>query len=78
MIIKEYYINLSPVRAQLDTGLASDELETIVGRFRPHSQRRGQLRGKVSIQANGEVLIRHHFNNKILWSSYNKLEKQYD
>ena len=51
------------------TGLSLDELEIIVGRFKNHSSRAGQLRGEVLLLSCGNVIIRHHFNKKILWES---------
>lgn len=69
MIIEQYYINVQPLKAQLDTGLASDELESIVGRFPSHHARRGHLRGEILVYANGDVRIRHHFTKRILWSN---------
>lgn len=69
MIIDQYYVNNSPIKAQTDTGLAADELEQIVGRFPRHHERRGHLRGEVVIYANGVIKIRHHFTKKILWES---------
>lgn len=69
MIIKEYYVNQDVDRALRDTELSLDELESIVGRFKPHSSRKGQLRGKISIQADYSVLIRHHFTGKVLWTN---------
>lgn len=49
------------------TGLSMDEIEQIVGRFKPHSQRAGQLRGEVIVTSLDEVKIRHHFTKKVLW-----------
>lgn len=69
MIIEQYYINCRPLQAQSDTGLASDELESIVGRFKRGHERQGHLKGEVLIYANGDVLIRHHFTKKTLWRS---------
>lgn len=53
-------------RAQEDTGLCVDEIESIVGRFANHSWRKGLLRGEVVVYVN-KVVIRHHFNKKKLW-----------
>lgn len=50
------------------TELSLDEIEAIVGRFAPHSWRAGQLRGEVVVRPNGQVIIRHHFSKKILWT----------
>jgi len=49
-------------------GLSGDELETIVGRFRPHSVRAGQLRGELVKYVDGTYAVRHHFSKKLLWS----------
>ena len=69
--MSEFYINQDLQRATEVTGLSEDELEMIVGRFMKHSCRAGQLRGKVCeeyTRKHGErVVIRHHFNNKMLW-----------
>jgi hypothetical protein len=48
------------------TGLAPDEIELIVGRFKAHSHRAGQLRGEVVEYFDGTIVIRHHFNKKVL------------
>lgn len=69
MIIDQYYISESPIRAVNDTGLASDELEAVVGRFPTYHERRGKLRGMVSIYSTGRVVIQHHFTKKKLWDS---------
>ena len=73
MIIDSYYINEKPLSAQNDTGLASDELEALVGRFAAHSSRKGQLRGEVVIYADNSVAIRHHFTKKVLWCQKEEL-----
>lgn len=49
------------------TGLCLDEIEHIVGRFSNNSWRKGQLRGEVVVFVDSRVIIRHHFNKKILW-----------
>jgi hypothetical protein len=49
------------------TELSLDEIEVIVGRFAKHSCRAGQLRGELVVKADGSVLLRHHFNKKVLW-----------
>lgn len=67
MIIEQYYINISPLRAQIDTGLCSDELEHVVGRFPRHHECQGHLRGEIVIYVDGTIKIRHHFTKKILW-----------
>ena len=68
MILVQYYINQNVKLALDDTGLAADELEAIVGRYAPHSQRRGQLRGKVEVLACGSVRIKN-FSGKVLWTN---------
>lgn len=76
MILKEYYLsdpaNLD--RALIDTGLALDELEALVGRFTARSQWAGGLRGKVVLKMSAKGLkteIRHHFKTNLLyWSVY--------
>ena len=69
MIIEQYYINVRPIRAQLDTRLSPDELEAVVGRFGKSHDLKGHLRGEVVIHADETVQIRHHFTKKVLWSS---------
>lgn len=69
MVVEQYYINTRPIQAQSDTGLAVDELESIVGRFRRGHKFQGHLRGQVYIYVDGGIEIRHHFNKKILWKS---------
>jgi hypothetical protein len=51
------------------TGLAVDELESIVGRFQANSQWAGQLRGCAVVRPCGEVQLRHHFTKELLWES---------
>lgn len=52
------------------TGLAIDELEGIVGRFKEdHWRWPGQLKGEVVLYVSGKVRIRHHFNKKKLWEN---------
>lgn len=70
MIIDQYYINVHPIRAQLDTGLALDELESLVKRFPKHHERQGHLKGEVVIYADGTIRIRHHFTKKVLWEGH--------
>lgn len=76
MVISEYYLsNPSNIEtAMYDTGLALDELESLVGRFTGRSQWSGQIRGKVVVRLNKKgviVEIRHHFNtNKVYWRAY--------
>ena len=67
MIVSAYYINQDTDRAVRDTGLALDEIEMLVGRFRASSTRAGQLRGEVVQLADGAIKIRHHFSKKTLW-----------
>jgi hypothetical protein len=63
----EVYINQNPDLACRLTGLALDEIETIVGRFAKHSCRAGLLRGKVVVRVDGVVEVRKCFGNKLLW-----------
>lgn len=69
MIEEKFYLsekgNLE--RAMWLTDLSQDEIEAIVGRFAKHSSRSGKLRGEVLILIDGQVVIRHHFNKKVLW-----------
>lgn len=70
MIIKSLYLsedqNLNEV-IEL-TELSMDEIESVVGRFRSHSSRAGQLRGELIETEDGQILIRHAFTKKVLWS----------
>lgn len=50
------------------TGLDMDELEHVVGRFKSHSTRAGQLRGELFMLNDGSYGIRHHFTKKVLWT----------
>ena len=51
------------------TGLAEDELESIVGRFKSdHWRWPNQMKGEVVVKLTGEVKIRHHFTKKVIWS----------
>lgn len=52
------------------TELSYDELESLVGFFKAHSIRAGQMRGEVLESADGNVIVRHHFNKKMLLSKY--------
>lgn len=64
-----YYLSNEDERTTCDiTGLALDELESIVGRFRSDSIRAGLLRGMLSTTKRGEICIRHHMTKKILWT----------
>jgi hypothetical protein len=65
-----FYCSEDEEKACEITGLDLDELESIVGRFKSHSVRKGKLRGEILIGVNGDIVIRHHFSKKILWSSY--------
>jgi hypothetical protein len=57
-------------RALSLTGLALDELESIVGRFsKAHHQWPRMLKGKVIVKHDGTVEIRHHFSKKLLWTN---------
>lgn len=52
------------------TEMSVDELECVVGRFRDdHHRFPGRLKGKVVVKSTGQVQLRHHFNNKLLWES---------
>ena len=69
MIEEKFYLseegNLE--RAMFLTDLSEDEILLLVGRFAKHSHRAGKLRGEVVVMVNGQVIIRHHFNKKVLW-----------
>lgn len=69
MIVESLYLsnieNLNKV--QRLTGLALDELESLVGRFNRNSHRAGLLRGELVKKIDGEIILRHHFNKKVLW-----------
>lgn len=67
MITSTFYINEDVTKACQITGLALDELESVVGRFAAHSHRAGLLRGKVVI-TDTQVQIRKCFGNKLLWA----------
>lgn len=69
MIELEFYLSdpANIPQAQDLTGLSEDEIESVVGRFGRQSHRCGALRGKLQLKVDGEVVIRHHFNNKVLW-----------
>lgn len=60
------YINENIELACELTGLAADELESIVGRFAAHSSRAGLLRGKL-VEFDGQLEIRTCFGSKKLW-----------
>lgn len=67
MNLTMFYVNENPDLACDLTGLAIDELESVVGKFAAHSHRAGLLRGKVVI-TDTEVQIRKCFGNKLLWA----------
>lgn len=56
-------------RALKLSSLTQDELELIVGRFNSNSHRKGKLRGELVVFIDGTIVIRHHFNKKVLWRS---------
>jgi hypothetical protein len=62
-----FYINENVELACDVTGLALDEIETVVGRFGHQSMRKGLLRGKIVIKPCGSIEIRKCFGNKLLW-----------
>lgn len=64
-----FYINENEELACELTGLAIDEIETVVGRFGPQSHRKGLLRGKVVVKEDGTVQIRKCFGDKLLWEA---------
>jgi len=64
-----FYINTDIEQALDLTGLALDELESVVGRFAAHSRRSGLLRGKIVEYSCGKIEIRTCFGNKLLWSN---------
>jgi hypothetical protein len=67
--VEQFYINEDEDRACEVTGLALDEIETVVGRFGQQSSRQGMLRGKVVVTLDGKVQIRKCFGDKLLWES---------
>lgn len=66
---EQFYINEDEEKACEVTGLALDEIESVVGRFGPHSIRKGLLRGKIVMLTDGRIQIRKCFGNKLLWES---------
>lgn len=60
------YINENIELACELTGLAADEIESIVGRFAAHSRHAGLLRGKL-VEFHGQLEIRTSFGSKKLW-----------
>lgn len=72
MIVEEFYLSDegSLERACALCELSEDEIEAIVGRFRPdHWRFAGKLKGQMQILISGEVRIIHHFTKRILWST---------
>jgi len=76
MIDESFYLSDEkklPRAVQL-TGLSMDEIEYVVGRFRPDHRFGGLLKGELikSIDAESDsgysVSVRHHFTKKKLWS----------
>jgi hypothetical protein len=69
MIDEKFYLSEkgSLEKAMFITDLSEDEIEVLVGRFGKNSQRAGKLRGEVLVMVDGGVIIRHHFNKKVLW-----------
>ena len=70
MIESTFYLSDSKTlnKAMSLTGLALDELESAVGRFKKdHWRWPGELKGEVVIRLDGKILIRHHFSKKVLW-----------
>jgi hypothetical protein len=51
------------------TGLAEDEIISLVGIFSKRSRWSGLPRGKIVVKICGEVQIRKSFGNKLLWSN---------
>lgn len=52
------------------TELAPDEVEEIVGRFKPdHHNWPSKLKGQVIVSPEGIVRIVHHFTKKTLWTN---------
>lgn len=71
MIIDSFYLSdPSNVDKAIElTDLALDELESIVGKFRSdHYRWPGQMRGELVVKLDGDILIRHHFTKKAIWS----------
>jgi len=69
MIEEQFYLSDPNMvnHALFLTDLSIDEIEAIVGRFSKRSSRAGQLRGEIVVMVDGSVIIRHHFNKKVLW-----------
>lgn len=50
------------------SGLALDEIITLVGRFKSNSKWAGEVRGEAVVDTfTSRIKLRHHFNKKILW-----------
>jgi hypothetical protein len=69
LILSEFYINTDPELALELTELSMDELESIVGRFKPTHHRPGQLKGLLKQHIDGTISIHHHFHKHLLWSN---------
>lgn len=73
MIIESFYLSNPDniKRATKLTDLALDELESIVGKFRSdHYRWPGQMRGELVVKLDGDILIRHHFTKKVIWTKH--------
>jgi len=72
MILDSFYLSeKGSLERLLDlTELESDEIESLVGRFRNHSQRAGKLRGEVLVHSDNSISIRHHFTKKEVWKGF--------
>ena len=68
------YLSQSPDYVIEATGLALDELEALVGRFKAHSRRKGKLRGELRELPCGALEIWKHFPSRKVW----RLENVYD
>lgn len=69
MIIDQYYLSEETnVERFLEmSGLAKDELASVVGYFRKdHWRFAGKMKGEVLVYASGKFTVRHHFNKKKL------------
>jgi hypothetical protein len=72
MIVESYYLsNPKNLETVMDlTELSLDEIESMVGRFTKQSQWAAELRGELVVKANGDMVLRHHFNKNIkYWSN---------
>ena len=67
-----FYINENEERACELTGLALDEIESVVGRFGAQPTRKGLLRGKIVVKED-VIQIRKCFGNKLLWETRNEI-----